>query len=93
MEAAAVDAVVDGLKKSGVDFISLMPDSDFSVLQDRVARDIDFTYVPVSNEAIGVAVCATFGSAFDRMGLGALVGIVVGVIIAFVLARIAANSL
>ena len=43
--------------------------------------------------AIGVAVCATFGSAFDRMGLGALAGIVVGVIIAFVLARIAANSL
>jgi sulfopyruvate decarboxylase TPP-binding subunit len=58
MEAAAVDAVVDGLKKSGVDFISLMPDSDFSVLQDRVAKDNDFTYVPVSNEAIGVAVCA-----------------------------------
>ncbi len=58
MEPAAVDAVVEGLKKSGVDFISLMPDSDFSVLQDRVAKDKDFTYVPVSNEAIGVAVCA-----------------------------------
>lgn len=58
MEAAAVDAVVDGLKQSGVDFISLMPDSDFSVLQDRVAKDKKFTYVPVSNEAIGVAVCA-----------------------------------
>lgn len=39
MEAAAVDAVVDGLKKSGVDFISLMPDSDFSVLQERVTND------------------------------------------------------
>lgn len=58
MEAAAVDAVVDGLQKSGVDFISLMPDSDFSVLQDRVSKDKHFTYVPVSNEAIGVAVCA-----------------------------------
>ena len=58
METAAVDAVVDGLKKSGVDFISLMPDSDFSVLQDRVANDKHFSYVPVSNEAIGVAVCA-----------------------------------
>jgi sulfopyruvate decarboxylase subunit alpha len=50
--------VVDGLKKSGVDFISLMPDSDFSVLQERVANDKYFTYVPVSNEAIGVGVCA-----------------------------------
>jgi len=38
MKAAAVDAVVDGLKKSGVDFISLMPDSDFSALLERVAN-------------------------------------------------------
>jgi hypothetical protein len=43
--------------------------------------------------AIGVAVCATFGSAFDRIGLGALVGVAVGIVIAIVLARIAASSL
>ena len=42
MEAAAVDAVVDGLKKSGVDFISLMPDSDFTILQERVANEQAF---------------------------------------------------
>src|SRR6266850_7938937 len=58
MEAAAVDAVIDGLKRSGVDFVSLLPDSDFSELQARVASDEHFTYVPVSNEAIGVGVCA-----------------------------------
>jgi sulfopyruvate decarboxylase subunit alpha len=58
MDVSAVDAVVDGLKTAGVDFISLMPDSDFSVLQERVASDRHFTYVPVSNEAIGVGVCA-----------------------------------
>ena len=57
MDKAAVDAVVDGLKRAGVDFVSLMPDSDFSVLQERVVNDPDFTYVPVSNEAIGVGVC------------------------------------
>ena len=57
MEAVAIDAVVDGLKKSGVNFVSLMPDSDFSLLQERVANDKYFTYVPVSNEAIGVGVC------------------------------------
>ena len=51
MDAAAVDAVMNGLKQSGVDFISLMPDSDFSVLQERVASEKHFTYVPVSNEA------------------------------------------
>ena len=57
MDNVAVDAVVDGLKRAGVDFVSLMPDSDFSVLQERVVKDSDFTYVPVSNEAIGVGVC------------------------------------
>jgi sulfopyruvate decarboxylase subunit alpha len=41
-----------------VDFISLLPDSDFSELQRRVGNDKDFTYVPVSSEAIGVGVCA-----------------------------------
>ncbi|MDH3445962.1 MAG: hypothetical protein OEN50_18700 [Deltaproteobacteria bacterium] len=58
MKATAVDAVMEGLKKSGVNFISLMPDSDFSVLQKRVANDEHFTYVPVSNEGIGVGACA-----------------------------------
>jgi sulfopyruvate decarboxylase subunit alpha len=58
MDVSAVDAVVDGLKTAGVDFISLMPDSDFSFLQERVANDKHFAYVPVSNEAIGVGVCA-----------------------------------
>jgi sulfopyruvate decarboxylase subunit alpha len=57
MDKAAVDAVIDGLKRAGVDFVSLMPDSDFSVLQERVVNDPNFIYVPVSNEAIGVAVC------------------------------------
>src|ERR1044071_6005586 len=57
MDIAAVDAVIDGLKRAGVDFVSLMPDSDFSVLQERVVNDADFTYVPVSNEAIGAGVC------------------------------------
>jgi len=58
MQAAAVEAVLQGLKKAGVDFISLLPDSDFSDLQHQVASDDEFTYVPVSNEAIGVGVCA-----------------------------------
>ncbi len=58
MQAEAIAAVVRGLKQAGVDFISLLPDSDFSELQQRVGSDRDFTYVPVSSEAIGVGVCA-----------------------------------
>lgn len=58
MRSEAVEAVVDGLKRSGVDFISLLPDSDFSTLQAQVSKDPDFEYVPVSTESVGVGVCA-----------------------------------
>jgi sulfopyruvate decarboxylase subunit alpha len=58
MQSEAVEAVVDGLKRSGVDFISLLPDSDFSTVQALVSKDPDFEYVPVSTESIGVGVCA-----------------------------------
>src|SRR5439155_4253805 len=46
------------LKQAGVDFISLLPDSDFSELQARVVADESFSYLAVSNEAIGVGVSA-----------------------------------
>ena len=58
MKSRAVDAVLAGLKQSGVDFVSLLPDSDFSELQKKVVEDKTFSYVAVSNEAIGVGVCA-----------------------------------
>jgi sulfopyruvate decarboxylase subunit alpha len=57
MQSHAVDAVLAGLKQSGVDFISLLPDSDFSELQKKVTGDSSFSYCAVSNEAIGVGVC------------------------------------
>lgn len=58
MQTLAVDAVLKGLKQAGVDFISLLPDSDFSELQKKVTGDPSFSYCAVSNEAIGVGVCA-----------------------------------
>ena len=58
MQALAVDAVLKGLKEAGVDFVSLLPDSDFSELQTQVTADPTFSYCAVSNEAIGVGVCA-----------------------------------
>lgn len=58
MRDQAIEAVLQGLKEAEVDFISLLPDSDFSELQERVASDQSFTYVAVSNEAIGVGVSA-----------------------------------
>ncbi len=58
MQKAAVDAVLNGLKSAGVDFVSLLPDSDFSELQRQVGDDPHFQYLPVSTESIGVGVCA-----------------------------------
>lgn len=57
MKQAAVDAVLEGLKTAGVDFVSLLPDSDFSQLQRIASEDDAFEYVPVSTESIGVGVC------------------------------------
>lgn len=58
MQKEAVDAVVAGLTTAGVNFISLLPDSDFSQLQRQVGDDPAFEYVPVSTESVGVGVCA-----------------------------------
>src|ERR1041385_7972630 len=58
MQSRAVDAVLAGLKQAGVDFVFLLPDSDFSELQREVVGDPRFCYVALSNEAIGVGVCA-----------------------------------
>ena len=58
MQKSAVDAVIGGLKSAGVDFVSLLPDSDFSELQRQIGADPGFAYVPVSTESIGVGVCA-----------------------------------
>ena len=58
MQKAAVDAVLNGLVTAGVDFVSLLPDSDFSELQRQVGHDSRFQYLPVSTESIGVGVCA-----------------------------------
>jgi sulfopyruvate decarboxylase subunit alpha len=58
MKKEAVDAIVAGLKQAGINFISMLPDSDFTDAQKAVMRDDGFTCVPVSNEAIGFGVCA-----------------------------------
>ena len=58
MKHGAVEAIVTGLKEAGINFISMLPDSDFTDTQKAVMADKDFTCVPVSNESIGFGVCA-----------------------------------
>ncbi|HWO40901.1 MAG TPA: hypothetical protein VNO43_03760 [Candidatus Eisenbacteria bacterium] len=58
MKAEASEAIVRGLKSAGVDLVAILPDHGFDRVQKRIADDPAFTFVPVSNEGIGVGVCA-----------------------------------
>jgi sulfopyruvate decarboxylase subunit alpha len=58
MKQGSVEAIVTGLKEAGINFISMLPDSDFTDTQKAVMTDKDFKCVPVSNESIGFGVCA-----------------------------------
>jgi sulfopyruvate decarboxylase subunit alpha len=58
MKREAVEASIRGLKQAGIDFISILPDSDWAEVQRAAMKDDAFQCVSVSNEAIGVGVCA-----------------------------------
>src|SRR5215470_3101970 len=58
MKDEAVSEIIVGLKDAGVDFLSLLPDSEFSSVQLRLLSDPAIRCVSVSNEAIGVGLCA-----------------------------------
>jgi sulfopyruvate decarboxylase TPP-binding subunit len=58
MKREAVEASINGLKESGINFIAILPDSDWAEVQRTAMNDQSFQCVSVSNEAIGVGVCA-----------------------------------
>jgi sulfopyruvate decarboxylase subunit alpha len=58
MKKEAVEATINGLKQAGINFISILPDSDWAPVQRAAMNDDSFRCVSVSNEAIGVGVCA-----------------------------------
>lgn len=58
MKKESVDAIIIGLKQAGINFVSMLPDSDFTDAQKAVMADRSFTCVPASNEAIAFGVCA-----------------------------------
>ena len=58
MTGEASEAIVRGLKSAGVDLVAMLPDHGFDRVQKKIAEDDTFTFVPVSNEGIGVGVCA-----------------------------------
>jgi sulfopyruvate decarboxylase subunit alpha len=58
MKSEASEAIVRGLKTAGVDLVAMLPDHGFDRVQKSIAADTRFTFVPVSNESIGVGICA-----------------------------------
>jgi sulfopyruvate decarboxylase subunit alpha len=58
MRSEASEAIVKGLKAASVDLVAILPDHGFDRVQKRIAEDQSFTFVPVSNESIGVSICA-----------------------------------
>lgn len=58
MNIKASDAIIKGLKAAGVDLVAILPDHGFDEVQKSIAEDPGFTFVPVSNEGIGVGICA-----------------------------------
>ena len=58
MKRAAVEASINGLKQAGINFIVILPDSDWAEVQRTAMNDESFQCVSVSNEAIGVGVSA-----------------------------------
>ena len=58
MNIEASNAIIRGLKAAGVDLVAILPDHGFDKVQKSIAEDPGFTFVPVSNEGIGVGICA-----------------------------------
>lgn len=58
LKAEAVRAIVEGLKKAGVNFITSVPCTAFREVIPAISNDPGFIHVPVANEADAVAICA-----------------------------------
>jgi sulfopyruvate decarboxylase subunit alpha len=58
-----VNAVVEGLRQGGIDFVASVPDQHLVELVERISTDDAFVHVPLCREEEGVGVCtgAYFG--------------------------------
>lgn len=58
MTPRAAHEVLEGMHDGGIDFVCILPESEFLTAQWGAVQDDRFLTVPVSSEAIGVATCA-----------------------------------
>lgn len=55
---SAAQAIVDGLKKAGIDFVATLPDEKMLEVIRAVERDRDLKHVPLCREEEGIGLCA-----------------------------------
>jgi sulfopyruvate decarboxylase subunit alpha len=58
MSAEAALEIVEGMHEGGINFVSLLPESEFLTAQHAIMKDDRFTCVPVCNEGSGICICA-----------------------------------
>jgi sulfopyruvate decarboxylase subunit alpha len=58
MSEEAAHEVLEGMAEGGIDFVSFLPESEFLTAQWGALEDDRFQVVPVSNEGVGISVCA-----------------------------------
>jgi len=55
---AAGQAIVDGLKRAGVDFVATLPDEKMLEVIRAVERDRQIKHIPLCREEEGIGICA-----------------------------------
>jgi sulfopyruvate decarboxylase subunit alpha len=55
---ASAQAILSGLKKTGIDFIATLPDEKMLELIRVVEKDREITHVPLCREEEGIGICA-----------------------------------
>lgn len=58
MTPQAAEEIIEGMYEGGINFISLLPESEFLTAQHAIVEDKRFKCVPVCNETSGICVCA-----------------------------------
>ena len=58
MKKETTQAIVEGLKEGGVNFVVYMPDSFFLDVITKVNEDPNFATISVPNESVGMCLCA-----------------------------------
>ena len=58
MSMDSSEAIYDGLKDAGIDFIVSVPCANLSKILEMIDKDEDIIHIPVTREEEGIGICA-----------------------------------